>query len=108
MNPCGVCGKEAPAVERVCLRCQPLIPPSLLVACVQCEEGGYRAGLEDGTQIPFEWAIISGVWVTLGRDAGYDSSSYGHSFPRGIDIRLDTIVWCAKDPDGLEPPEPTT
>ena len=106
MNACAVCGKEASASERVCPRCQPLIPRSLLEACGECGEGGYRAGLADGTQIPFEWAIISGNWVTLGRDGGYDISSHGHSFPRGVDIRLATIVWCARDPDGLEEAEP--
>jgi len=55
----------------------------------------------------FDRAEVRGEWVTLCRKDGFDGGTYGHPFPRGIDIKLDLIVWCAKDPDGLEQPEPT-
>lgn len=53
----------------------------------------------------FDRAEVRGEWVTLYRRNGLDGGRYGHSFPRVIDIRLDTIVWCARDPDGVEEAE---
>ncbi len=103
MNSCAVCAGEAPAGKKLCSRCQPLIPPSLLQACTPVGGRGYCVGLEDGTQIPFDWATVDGGWVTLGSKGGFDRGSFGHSFPAGIDIRLDVIVWCAEDLDGQVP-----
>lgn len=100
MDSSAVCAEKAERGEGPCPGCELSIPPSLRRACLETRERGYRLGLRDGTQIAFDWADIKGKWVTLGRRQGFDAASYGHPFPAGIDVRLDVIVWCARDPDG--------
>lgn len=105
MNLCAVCGMNTTSGRVFCSRCQWAVPPSLYHACLEEKDGGYRLGLSDGTQMEFDRAEVRGKWATLWRKEGFDRGTYGHAFPLGIDIRLETIVWCSRDPDGLEQAE---
>ena len=105
MNHCGVCGRNTGPSRVFCSRCR-LGPASLYQACLEEREGGYRLGLNDGTQMEFDRAEVRGEWVTFCRKDGFMAVPMDNP-SRGIDIKLDLIVWCARDPDGLEQPEPT-
>ncbi len=103
LSNCAICGIEIVEGEIVCDRCSKNVPPSLLKACV--DPFDYALGLKDGTIIRFEEAEIHGKWVTVrGTPNGYNEQPcrkevFGHLFPRGLDLRIDDIYWCADAPD---------
>lgn len=109
---CVICGATLPLTEDardsmdsfVCQACFRRVPPSLLKACF--DPFDYALGLTNGAVIEFHEAEIHGDWVTItGRsdehgDCPFDKKVFGHYFPRGLDVRLDAICWCADAPDG--------
>lgn len=107
--PCVCCktiigiGEEG-GPEWACPECRLLYPASLIKAA--CDPFDYALGLNDGTIIRFSEAEFHGKWVTiLGQQDGhgdhpFETEIYGFRFHRGLDIRLDTISWCADAPEG--------
>jgi len=108
---CVICGADlTPADDQtfpdsiVCQACSRRVSPSLLKACV--DPFSYAPRLADGTAIEFHEADIHGDWVTIKGmsdghgDSPFDKKVFGHYFPRGLDVRLDAICWCADAPDG--------
>lgn len=78
-----------------CDACSKRYPPSLIKACVDPLD--YALKLRTGEVIRFEVAAINGggEWVTLTNCSGLE-----HECPRGVDVRISDIVWCADAPDG--------
>jgi len=93
------------------------LPASLLKATG--DDFSYVLGTRDGRIIHFayaqiqegrKWVRVSGhihwrTHPTTGEDYqdDYDPiemSGVDHGFPRGLDIRISDIVWCADAPDG--------
>lgn len=73
-------------------------PPALAKACV--DEFDYTARLEDGTLVHFRSAsAISREWVALAAEAVLPATPNGSrhtrspSYHRGLDVRVDRIVW---------------
>jgi len=96
-----------------------LIAPSLRKATE--DSYTYAAGLTDGSVVVFHCAEIMGDWVRLhsrlpggfvltmlrgpiGEQAAGMAGSLvfigSPVFPRGLDVRLSDIVWCADNPSG--------
>ena len=78
-------------------------PPSLRKATEDTFD--YALRLTTGEIIRFQYAELHGDYVTLhagdGPDGkGFESSALRHPCPRGIDVRVDQIVWCADAPEG--------
>jgi hypothetical protein len=87
--------------EALCVCCRRHVPPSLAKACI--DEFYYTLRLSTGETIRFQSAEIYGDYVHLElSDAdGCDiNKRLPYSFARGIDVRLDAIVWCADAPEG--------
>lgn len=71
-------------------------PPALKKACGDSFE--YAIVLRDGTRIVFtEARAIDETWVHI---AGVTSSPYAHILDRGLDLRVDSILWAADAPNG--------
>ena len=79
-------------------------PPSLLKATDDTFD--YALKLTTGEIIRFSQATLHGDYVTLlpaggWNGPGFDPPFQGHlTCPRGVDVRLDQIVWCADAPEG--------
>jgi len=98
-------------VAHVCRPCALTVPPSLLKAAFdKCFD--YALGLRSGHVIRFDGCQFHGQWVTVtlmdpnledwtGTD-GVRAPVLGtrYTFDRGVDVRLDEIVWCADAPQG--------
>lgn len=110
-NDCAICGVEGvgtddapPELTVVCPECARKVPSSLVKACY--DQFDYLLGLVDGTIIRFSSAEIHGDWVCIRGmtdqwgETPFREQVFGHSFPRGLDLRLDRIAWCADAPDG--------
>jgi hypothetical protein len=102
---CGVCGKPTPTADdpnfTFCAECQWRYPASLLKATV--DQFDYACRLRTGEVIRFEQATIQGDFVTLHetRSVGTDDpEDLPYPFPRGLDVRIADIVWCADAPEG--------
>jgi hypothetical protein len=77
-------------------------PPSLAKATVD-NPFDYVCQLRTGELIRFDGAEPHGAFVRLrgGRGAENDGvTGLKHGCPRGVDVRLSEIVWCADAPDG--------
>jgi hypothetical protein len=92
--------------QLVCGDCRPLFPPSLLKATV--DPFDYALRLRTGEEIRFNTAEIHGDYVTIGGmiedgerplDAE-ENPKLPHRFNRGLEVRVQDIVWCADAPDG--------
>jgi len=109
---CGGCGcKVIYAADEmgpgaVCKVCEPRYPPSLLKAV--CDQFDYALKLRTGEVLRFQSAEIHGNYVTLtlirpflaaGADE-FPQDDLPYLCPRGIDVRVKDIVWCADAPDG--------
>ncbi len=86
-----------------CPACIERYPPSLLKAC--CDEFEYACKLTSGEIVYFTRATISGEYCTLGgldasKQLSYTDQKLPHSFPRGLDVRVSGILWCADAPNG--------
>jgi hypothetical protein len=96
--------------QTVCPDCAPLYPPSLLKA--SADDFDYALRLRTGEIIKFTYAEIHGDYVSLYSTSRSQITSdglepmEGHEQPlpfpflRGIDVRLNDIVWCADAPNG--------
>lgn len=80
-------------------------PPSLLKATE--DHFDYALKLTTGEVIRFTEATIHGDYVTLHPEGGVDGRGFDPSLgnrqfscPRGVDVRVDQIVWCADAPEG--------
>jgi hypothetical protein len=85
-----------------CPVCQDRYPPSLLKAAGDAFD--YALRLRTGEVIRFETAEIHGAFATL-RGTDHWVEDHGRSrlpypCPRGLDVRVDDIVWCADAPNG--------
>jgi hypothetical protein len=87
--------REAGESDQVCTLCRQHYPPSLLKATVDCFD--YALKLRTGEILYFASATISGDYATL---ESQDPFSASNPCPRGIDVRVDQIVWCADAPKG--------
>ena len=104
---CSVCKKalEIDNSERYgCPACTQRYPPSLLKAC--CDEFEYVCRLSTGETIYFTKATISGDYCTLdgldpSKQLSDNKQQLPNPFPRGLDVRLSGIVWCADAPNGF-------
>jgi pyruvate/2-oxoacid:ferredoxin oxidoreductase beta subunit len=84
-----------------CEACCRRYPPALLKACY--DPFDYALQLSTGHVIRFHEARIHGDYVTLFGDGGPEDqgvAGLAHGCPRGVDVRVDAIVWCADAPDG--------
>ncbi len=99
---------EADAAH-VCRTCALTVPPSLMKAATDTFD--YALGLRSGHILRFEFCRFHGAWVhvTLSDtlDVPYQLERRGgprlgtsYTFDRGVDVRLDEIVWCADAPQG--------
>lgn len=102
-QPCVVCGQFAEADAALgCASCQARLPASLIKAC--CDPFDYALRLRTGEIIRFESARVVGAYAHLtgqgsvAGEATFDGLMF--PFPRGMDVRLDDIVWCADAPEG--------
>jgi len=80
-----------------CPQCERRLPPALRKACSDYFD--YALKLRDGTVVCFSQAYIQGEFATL-TDCSTNPSSYALEnpmvpFPRGLDVRIADIVWCA-------------
>jgi hypothetical protein len=87
--------------EIVCDCCRGRVPPSLAKACG--DEFYYTLRLSTGEMIRFQNAKVYGDYVHLeltDADGQGINDRLPYRFARGIDVRLDAIVWCADAPEG--------
>ncbi|MBY0506447.1 MAG: hypothetical protein K2X03_21190 [Bryobacteraceae bacterium] len=102
--PCVACGIELKtATPEACERCSNIYPPSLLKACM--DQFDYVCKLTTGDVIYFTHAKIHGDHCTLdglaaAANFSHAKSNLPHMFPRGLDVRISEIVWCADAPAG--------
>jgi len=87
----------------VCPKCSLRIPPSLLKACG--DPFDYALMLSNGRYYRFARAEIHGDWVTIHAGAtdaeeSFQETAFPYGCPRGVEIRLSEIVWCADAPEG--------
>ena len=85
-----------------CPDCARKYPPSLIKACH--DPFSYILCLRNGTTFEFSEAEVKGNWVTIS-SAFPDTALDGKTpddlpFPRGVDIKLSEIIWCADAPRG--------
>ncbi len=85
----------------VCRPCALTVPPSLLKAAID-NPFDYALGLRSGHVLRFKGCQFHGAWVTIMLGEGVRSEPLGthYTFDRGVDVRLDEIVWCADAPQG--------
>lgn len=85
-------------------------PPSLVKAAGDYFD--YALQLSNGTVLTFRRATLHGVYATLHNDEGAaypttagktwteDKFPLAYPCPRGVDVRISEIVWCADAPEG--------
>lgn len=104
---CMACGEEIEGEPdgppEVCTECEARYPASLIKALG--DEFDYAMGLRNGTVLRFQSARITGEWVTIELFEpneqpvkGFNKGEY--PCPRGVDIRISEIIWCADAPQG--------
>lgn len=88
----------------LCIACQERYPAALIKAT--WDHFDYALGLRNGMVLRFEQARIAGAWLHLRGVSEWTSGENnlrvqtGYSFDRGIDIRLDDVLWVADAPQG--------
>jgi hypothetical protein len=90
----------------VCPTCRVRYPESLLKACI--DPFDYACGLRTGEVIVFQTAHLRGEYVTLTIYPTESEPFRPHAIhrrlpypcPRGVDVRVADIVWCADAPWG--------
>jgi hypothetical protein len=110
---CAVCRREGgpdmagsgPPWAWLCLVCEGKYPEALVKA--SCDEFDYMLRLATGEVWTFTSCEIDGGWVHLkfaglsdGLWRGRFEESERPPFDRGVDVRLDQIVWVADAPFG--------
>jgi len=90
------------SIHGYCNSCAKRFPDSLLKATVDPFE--YAMKLRTGETILFSEAALNGRWVTLTLHPANHSLAVraGQPIlaPRGLEVRLDDIVWCCDAPFG--------
>ena len=82
-----------------CLECQRRYPHALLKAASDTFD--YAARLVTGELVFFESATFGGDWVHLELSPpDPDAPPFAVPRPRGVDVRIDSIVWCVDAPWG--------
>lgn len=82
-----------------CPDCRRKYPPSLLKAASDYFD--YALQLRTGEIIRFSQAAIHGEFVTLELQDNHEQpNALPYPFPRGVDVRISDIVWCADAPEG--------
>lgn len=101
-QPCVVCGQFTEDGVSGCAPCQARLPASVIKAC--CDPFDYALRLRTGEIVRFEQARVLGDYVHLTGQGSADGQAtfdgLAFPFPRGLDVRLDDIVWCADAPEG--------
>jgi hypothetical protein len=104
-SPCIVTDKSVESADEVCDEHARMLPPSLLKALV--DPFDYALALRDGTVVRFSHAEISGEFAVLFGDSQVGDTpvtmfrSEGlvtYQCPRGLDVRIADIMWCADAP----------
>jgi hypothetical protein len=84
-----------------CRACRHKYPPSLLKAVI--DDFGSALKLRTGEVIRFVRADPKGDYVTLHTDSEHWGDDFSHPLPylcpRGVDVRVEDIVWCVDAPD---------
>ncbi len=92
---------------QVCNACDQRYPPSLIKAA--SDPFDYACRLVTGEVIRFDHATIHGDYVTLECGSFFDAFADNdtpkaqrlpYPCPRGVDVRVADIVWCADAPQG--------
>jgi len=113
---CLACGREASecifededeSPAGCCIDCRRRYPASLLKA-VSDNPFDYACKLATGETVRFSGALIRGDWVELSgvdgpncsADKDYGVEGLRFPCPRGVDVRIDHIIWCADAPEG--------
>lgn len=99
-HACPVCGATLLGADwgNACAECSERYPPSLIKACSD-QPFDYAMLLRTGQVIRFEGAEIHGAYATLTLDCE-TQARLPFPFPRGLDVRISDIVWCADAPNG--------
>jgi hypothetical protein len=106
-SPCIVTDRSVESADEVCDDHARMLPPSLLKALVDPYD--YALALRDGTVIRFNHAEISGDFAILFGDSQVADTPVKmfrpeglatYQCPRGIDVRIADITWCADAPEG--------
>lgn len=81
-----------------CGECRRRYPAALIKA--QCDSFDYALRLNTGEMVLFSEATITGEWVHLEHlnRLDHDSPPFALKGYRGVDVRVDAIVWCADAP----------
>lgn len=93
---------EAPPEEErfdsvpLCPTCRPLYPHSLIKAVL--DPFDYALALSTGERFRFASAQIDGHFIHLEELIEREGALY--PLPRGVDVRLEDIIWCADAPIG--------
>jgi len=102
---CGKVGEWTYETAYACPDCARKYPRSLLKAV--SDPFDYALKLRTGEIIRFTQASISGDYATLyGDSLSYErpldneDNNLPYPFPRGLDVRVSDIVWCADAPAG--------
>lgn len=104
---CTICQDRAASQDGVCIPCLRTYPPALIKAA--CDPFDYALRLETGEVLRFTSATIHGEYVTLvsdgddktfAADAIPAAQRLAYPCPRGVDVRVSAIVWCADAPEG--------
>jgi hypothetical protein len=88
----------------LCKRCRLKVPGSLVKALN--DQFDYALMLSTGEVIRFTEARIEGEWVEImgwgitGGEKPLAGNPFGFPFPRGLEINIKDIVWCADAPEG--------
>lgn len=95
-----ICPDDVAYSGPACTYCERRYPNALLKACFD-QPFDYALRLRTGETWRFSGARIRGMFVTLTFDrlqrAGLEST---FPFPRGVDVRVDDILWVADAPEG--------
>jgi hypothetical protein len=98
---CIICQDRA-SQDGICIHCQRTYPPALIKAVG--DPFDYALRLVTGEIFRFTSATIHGEYVTLEGFGGSTGETLpqkmAYPFPRGLDVRVSAIVWCADAPEG--------
>jgi len=98
----GVTFHDGGFVEPFCNACRQRYPESLLKAVI--DQFSYALKLRTGEIVMFDECRITGDYAHLKLSSDewkYDShATVEYGYHRGIDVRVDDIVWCVDAPSG--------
>jgi hypothetical protein len=107
LERCVCCGRPTAVddeflKDQACRRCRRRLPPALVKAVG--DRFQYACRLRTGDIVRFTGAAICGEYATLELDTqlwpGDPARDVPYPFPRGLDVRIEDIVWCGDAPDG--------